>query len=645
MKKIIRIIVLFLIVLFSMIIKNNSYAQTGFKEFNGSPRMEIIVNAKKFDDAKIVVEDYSGLDDSKIAFYTSKGGTKGDKITSKNFIKKIEPTYSSDKKAIIKYTYTISNEYLNKKNNDFYMSITDKGNPSGILNTSFRIKSDGKKYTVDYAPRAFGWSINNDKFTFTVKDWVGTKYVKIYDLNGENQSKEIFKKENLASGSSAVEVSLKNFKKKNDKYNIKIITQDSNKKNFQIATRIISFGIQTVTKELNITNLDIGVQGDCVLLESKGNNLLMDTGIGWNTDYAKYVRGVTKNENKVIQELKNRNIKKLDIYISHWHQDHYGMIETILKDSYFTIEKIYLPDFTIMDNWKSGLNKNIKYTKLYNNNGQKIDSKETVTYNNYLDAKNVYTTIQSIAKSKKIKIVYLKCGSRFNLGDANISIIGPLNKNNIKKVAGYVNNYSLVAMCTVGKTKFLTAGDIENVTEKDLINSNIDVSADIMKLSHHGNDTSNTINFKKKVNPKYAFYTREDIVSKTGWMSLSPLKNTINNFKSLKTNMYGRASNGNLTISIKNDTITVNPEKNYYTIKIKYIDSSSNKELSAKEYKFHIATHDDTGEKYFTNYYLYDYKKNINGYKYDTEKNKEFKTSGTALNKGQVKELKLYYKK
>ena len=36
-----------------MIIKNNSYAQTGFKEFNGSPRMEIIVNEKKFDDAKI----------------------------------------------------------------------------------------------------------------------------------------------------------------------------------------------------------------------------------------------------------------------------------------------------------------------------------------------------------------------------------------------------------------------------------------------------------------------------------------------------------------------------------------------------------------------------------------------------------------
>ena len=109
--------------------------------------------------------------------------------------------------------------------------------------------------------------------------------------------------------------------------------------------------------------------------------------------------------------------------------------------------------------------------------------------------------------------------------------------------------------------------------------------------------------------------------------------------------MYGRASNGNLTISIKNDTITVNPEKNYYTVKIKYIDSSSNKELSTKEYKFHIPTHDDSGEKYFTNYYLYDYKKIINGYKYDTEKNKEFKTSGTALNKGQVKELKLYYKK
>ncbi len=645
MKKIKKIVTLYAIILFAMCIKMHCYATTEFKCLNGPPRMNIIVNDKKFDDVKIEIEDYSGLDASKINFYTYKNGVKGSLISDKNFIKKIVPTYTSDKKTVFRYTYTISDKYLSKKTNDLYIMVRDKNNSNCILNSSFRIKSDGKKYTTDYAPRAFDWKIKDYNLSFTVKDWVGIKYVKLYDLNAQNPAKEVFQKTNIARGASTVTFSLKPFQTKNGTYNIKIVTQDSNKTYAQTAERAVSFKVEKIAKELVITSIDTNVQGDCVLLESKGNNLLMDTGRGYKTDFDKYVRGVTKNKNKVIQELKKRKIKKLDIYISHWHSDHYGMIEDILKDSYFTIGKVYLPEFTYMDNWKEGLNCDKKYNKLFDANGKRINSKQTIKYNNYKDAKNVYQNVKNIAKSKGIRIIQLKCGSKFKVGDTNISIIGPLSKNNIKKVAGYINNYSLVAMCTVGNTRFLTAGDIEDITENDLIKNNINVSADIMKVSHHGNDTSNTTNFIKKVNPKIAFYTREDTVNNNGWMSLSPLKNTINNFSSLKTNMYGRASNGNLVISIKDDVITVNPEKNYYTIKIKYIDSSSNKELSSKDYKFHITTHDSAGNKYFTKYHLYDYKKSISGYKYDTEKNKNFKDSGTALNKGQVKEIILYYKK
>ena len=347
--------------------------------------------------------------------------------------------------------------------------------------------------------------------------------------------------------------------------------------------------------------------------------------------------------NKLIEELKNRNVKVLDIYLSHWHQDHYGMIENILKANYFTIKNIYLPEFTYMDNWKIGLNKNIEYNILFDAKGNRINSNGTITYNNYEDAKYVYNMIQNTAKNKKINIITLKCGSKFNVGDASIEIIGPQNTYKIKKTASYVNNYSLVAMCTVGKTRFLTAGDIEGITENDLLDNNINITANIMKLSHHGNDTSNSLNFIKRVNPKYAFYAREDTLNASGRMNLSPLSNSIKNFGSLKTNMYGRASNGNLTFSIKNDVISVIPEKNYYTIRIKYIDSNSNKVLSIKDYKFHITTLDSAGIKYFTKYYLYDYKKSISGYTYDLQRNKSFIDYGSALSNGQVKELVLYY--
>ena len=643
MKNIKRIGVAFIIILFAMLIKNYSYAATYFKSYNGAPRMELRINEKKFDDVKIVIEDYSGLDASKINFYKAKNGSRGAKITDKNFIKKIEPTYTSDKKTIYKYTYTISNKYLNKRSNYFYLSVTDKLNSNCTLNTFFGIRSNGKKYLVESAPAVSDFTINNDKVSFTTRDWNGIKYVRLYDLNSQNPTKLVFQKTNLPKGSSKITFSLKDFTPNMDKYNIKIVTQDINKTNVQTAVRVISFKVENISKELNITNINIGVQGECVLLESKGNYLLMDTGLGWSTAFERNYKGVTENKNKVIQELKKRKIKKLDIYISHWHQDHYGMIENILRDNYFSISKIYLPELTYMNNWTDGLNKNLLYNKKYNSKGNIINSQEKITYNCYTSANNVYRTIQTIAKNKKIKIINLKYGSKFNVGDANINIIGPQNKNTIKKTASYVNNHSLVAMCTVGKTRFLTAGDIESITENDLIKNNVNVSADIMKLSHHGNNTSNTPNFINKVNPKYAFYAREDTVYTNGYMTLSPIENSISNFNSLKTNMYGGASNGNVTFSIKNDIITVNPEKNYYTIRIKYIDSKSNRVLSSKDYKFHMATYDYTGKKYFTKYYLYDYKKSIFGYKYDTVKNKYFKVTDSALSRGQVKELKLYY--
>lgn len=250
MRKVKKIIYIFIIILFASFIRKTSYAKTSFKSFNGSPRMEIIVNNNKYDDVKIEIEDYSGLDSAKISFYTYKNGGIGKKITNKNFIKKIQPIYTSDKKTISKYIYTISNSYLNKKTNDLYLTVTDKNNSKCILNTSFRIKSDGKKYTTDYAPRVFDWENKNGKVYCTVKDWGGIKYVKIFDLNSQNPSKVVFQKTNLAKGSTTLEIPLGNFTAKNEIYNLKIITQDNNKDYPQTAVRGVSFSLNYIANKM-----------------------------------------------------------------------------------------------------------------------------------------------------------------------------------------------------------------------------------------------------------------------------------------------------------------------------------------------------------------------------------------------------------
>ena len=442
--------------------KSTNPTTTEFKGFNGSPRMEIIVNDKKFDDVKIKIEDYSGLNASKISFYTYRNGAKGSLITDKNFIKKIEPTYTSDKKTIFRYTYTISNKYLNYKKHELYVEIADKNNSRCVLNTSFRIKRDGKKYNTDYAPRVFDWKRQGNNVSFTAKDWGGIKYVKLYDLNAKNPNKVAFEKSNLAKGASTVTFSLNLFKTKNGKYNIKVVTQDSNKDYPQTAIRGESFGLYSCPKELprklvmQITAIDhspknVGKSGDAVMVKSDNEYLLMDT-------YSNGSQAIIDNY------LDNHKIKKFSIYISHRHPDHYGNALHLIDK--YKISKIYLPNLA------------------------------DVTLNR----------IRDTAKKKGIEIVYLKQGSTFKIGQCTAKVIyfGGRYSNDI-------NNESLVTMIeTPQHVKYLTAGDAEEMVEKAILKKKIDISADIYKCSHHGirvgNDRSNTHDFINKVKPSYFFY-------------------------------------------------------------------------------------------------------------------------------------------
>ena len=64
-----------------------------------------------------------------------------------------------------------------------------------------------------------------------------------------------------------------------------------------------------------------------------------------------------------------------------------------------------------------------------------------------------------------------------------------------------MNNNSIVIKLTYGDNKFLFTGDAEK-SEEDGIWTNI--KCDVLKVGHHGSDSSSTSNFLKKVEPKYA---------------------------------------------------------------------------------------------------------------------------------------------
>ena len=57
-------------------------------------------------------------------------------------------------------------------------------------------------------------------------------------------------------------------------------------------------------------------------------------------------------------------------------------------------------------------------------------------------------------------------------------------------------------MITYGKTKFLFTGDAEREAEQVILNSDAKLSATVLKVGHHGSDTSTTYPFLREIMPQ-----------------------------------------------------------------------------------------------------------------------------------------------
>ena len=312
---------------------------------------------------------------------------------------------------------------------------------------------------------------------------------------------------------------------------------------------------------MTLTAIDyknIDYYGDATLLYSGGKYLLIDTGS--KDTGPKYV----------INYLKKKGVHKLDIYISHYHDDHMANVDNILKDSYFTVGTIYMPDHSYMENQPG------TYFDKYN---------------------NIYKEFIKTANKKGVKKVYLRQGSTFTIGDCTAKVLymegkARLEKEKLKGNAEqiekanqkYLNNRSLVTMFTCGEIRYLNCGDLEYEVEKKILDQKIDVKADIFKLSHHAADTGNSGPFQNAVNARYAYHTNPDSKKELGkyvdWADESVRK------AMSKSNLYASMFNGNITFTVNKGQITVNPEKNYKTVTVKGVNMISG---AVKDFSLKIA--------------------------------------------------------
>ncbi len=89
-------------------------------------------------------------------------------------------------------------------------------------------------------------------------------------------------------------------------------------------------------------------------------------------------------------------------------------------------------------------------------------------------------------------------GDTFNLGSATVQFLSPAYQYDD------TNDTSIVVRIVYGNTSFLFTGDAEWEPEHDMVDSGYDLSATLLKVGHHGSDTSTSYVFLREIMPQYA---------------------------------------------------------------------------------------------------------------------------------------------
>lgn len=252
-----------------------------------------------------------------------------------------------------------------------------------------------------------------------------------------------------------------------------------------------------IEEVITVHYLDVG-QADSIFIELEDNKtMLIDVGELEDSDY-------------IIDYINNLGYNKINFLVAtHPHADHIGGMQKVVKN--FEVDNVYMP-------------KALTNTKTYENLLKEIDN-------------------------KNLKIKTAKAGVTIVDDDnLDIDIIAP-NSNTYEDL----NNYSACIKLTYQNITYLFMGDAETLSENEI---KTDIKADVLKVGHHGSDTSSSISFLKKVNPSYAIISVGEDNSYN-----HPKKEVLDRLEKVGATIYRTDLNGNIVVKTDGKNIKIETEK------------------------------------------------------------------------------------
>lgn len=266
---------------------------------------------------------------------------------------------------------------------------------------------------------------------------------------------------------------------------------------FLVYSTVFGFAAES---SVEIHFLDVG-QGDSTLIISNEKTVLIDAG----TTFA--------GQAVVVPYLKNLGIDRIDVLIAtHPHSDHIGGLIPVLEN------------FAIGEVWADG----------------QIHTSRT--YENFLN----------LILKKDIPFNLARANQRVRSIEENTLIDEFIVLHPQEEFINGLNNNSVVIKLKIGEHSFLFTGDIEKEAEELLVNLKSDLTASVLKVAHHGSDTSSSEKFLDAVQPSIAVIP----VGKNTYGH--PSKIVLERLAERGVKIYSTANAGTIVISVTQDSIQVN---------------------------------------------------------------------------------------